>query len=176
MAANTNQVQRTPRVVEAQDSVTRPNDTTAYTKADAISDNATTATAAGAFTLNLLTQNGGSARITDVTLHKSVTNVTNATFWLLLFTSLPAVAGWEDNAASAITDAEMLECKGMIPFAAASWAEVGTGDVQTVTLNTPIGIVCNSDSSTIYGILIAGAAYTPAANEVFTVTVHAVQD
>ena len=176
MAANTNQVQRTPRVVEAQDSVTRPADTNAYTKADAISDHATTATTAGYFTLNLLTQNGGSARITDVTLHKSATNVTNATFWLLLFTTVPALAGITDNGACTITDAEMLECKGMVPFAAASWAECGTGDVQTVTLNSPIGIVCASGSSTIYGILIAGAAYTPASGEVFTVTVKAVQD
>ena len=176
MAANTNQVQRTPRVVEAQDSVTRPADTTQYTEGDAISDNATTATAAGAFTLDLLVQAGGSARITDITLHKSDHDVTTATFWLLLFTTLPAVAGWEDNAALAITDAEMLECKAVITFPAASFANVITGDVQTVTLNSPIGIVCASGSSTIYGILVAGAAYTPASGEVFTVTVKAVQD
>lgn len=176
MAAHTNAIARIPRIVEAQDSVTRPNDTTAYQAGDAISDNATTATTAGYFALDLKIQAGGSVRITDITMHKSDHDVTNATFWLLLFTTAPAVAGWEDNAALDITDAEMLECKAAIPFAAANWINVVNGDVMTYTPTQPIGIVCASGSSTIYGILVAGAAYTPAAQEVFTVTLHAIQE
>lgn len=174
MAANTTSSGPHPRVAEAQASVTRPSDTTQYAAGDAISDNATTATAAGAFTLDFKGGLGAGLTLTDFTLHKSDSDTTNATFTLLIFDALPAVAGWEDNAACAITDAEMLTCKGSVTFAAADWAPMGTGDIQTVSKT--IGIIPASTSSTIYGILIAGAGYTPASGEVFSLTAHALQD
>ncbi len=175
MAANTNAVVRaTPRAVMAQDSVTRPNDTTQYTEGDAISDNATTATAAGAFTLTFDTAVGRALRTVDFVLHKSDHDVTTATFWLLIFDTLPAVAGWEDNAASAITDAEMLTCQGTVVFPKASWINVATGDVMTVSAD--IALIPTSASATFYGILIAGEAYTPAAQEVFSLTVKAIAE
>ena len=174
MAANRNLVAGAPRIKEAQDSVTRPNNTTAYTAGDAMSDNATTATAAGAFTLDFEGLHQGGLTLLDFTMHKSDQDQANCDIFVLLFTTLPAVAGWEDNAASAITDAEMLECKGVVKFDADDWCNCGTGDVQTVP--KPIGIVCASGTTTIYGIMIAGAAYEPGASEVFTLTAHAIQD
>ncbi len=182
MAANTNTVSRPGRTIEVQDSVTRPNDSTQYAVGDAISDNATTATAAGAFTLDFGVEAGSGVAITDLTLHKSDTDLTAATFTLLLFDALPALAGWEDNGASAITDLEMQNCKAAFTFPAAAAASsggflaCGTGDIQTITPNTPVRVVLASGSRTLYGILLAGATYTPAANEVFTLTVHAVPD
>jgi hypothetical protein len=173
MAAITTTTPRVPRVVEAQDSVTRPADTTQYAAGDAISDNATTPTAAGYFAFDVLATQG-SVQITDITLHKSDHDVTTATFWLLLFTVAPAFAGWEDNAQLAITDAEMKDCKAVVTFTAAGWANVVTGDIQTYTPSTPIGIVTASGTSTIYGILVAGDTYTPASGEIFTATLHAV--
>ena len=174
MAANTNSISIHPRTFECQDSVTRPADTTQYAVGDAISDATTTATAAGAFTLDFQTQVGGSVVLTDFTLHKSDQDQTGAHIWLLLFTTLPALAGWDDNAAVAITDAEMKECKGVVKFDADDWCNAGTGDIQTV--QKTIGIVFNSDSSTVYGIMVAGGTYTPASGEVFTLTVHGIQD
>lgn len=174
MAENTNSAGPHPRVSEAQDSVTRPNNTTAYAAGDAISDNATTATAAGAFTLDFKGGLGAGLTLTDFTLHKSDSDTTLATIHLLIFDALPAVAGWEDNAACAITDAEMKTCKGVVTFAAADWASMGTGDVQTVSKT--IAVIPASDSSTLYGIMIAGAGYTPASGEIFTLTAHAIQD
>ena len=174
MAENTSTIGSTPRMIECQDSVTRPADTTQYAVGDAISDNATTATAAGAFTLNFQGRLGGAVTLTDFTLHKSDQDQTGADFFLLLFDALPAVAGWEDNAASAITDAEMKTCKGVVKFDADDWCNCGTGDIQTVSKT--IGIVCAADSTTTYGILIAGGTYTPASAEVLTLTVKALQD
>lgn len=175
MAANTNQAfSRFPHVIEVQDSVTRPADTTAYADGDAISDNATTPTAAGYFIFTFNHKAGGGLTFKDFTLHKSDHDTTNATFNLLLFTTLPALAGFEDNAAIAITDAEMLECKGVVNFPAASWVNVGTGDVMTVP--SEICVVPASTGSTVYGILQAGAGYTPASGEIFTVTAHAMLD
>ena len=86
MAANTNSISIHPRTFECQDSVTRPADTTQYAVGDAISDATTTATAAGAFTLDFQTQVGGSVLLTDFTLHKSDQDQTGADIWLLLFT------------------------------------------------------------------------------------------
>lgn len=174
MAENTNAVGVTPRTVEAQDSVTRPSDTTAYAAGDAISDNATTATAAGYFALDFKGRPGGGLMLTDFTLHKSDQDQTNADIWVHLFTTAPAFAGFEDNATLAITDAEWKEHKGSVKFDADDWANVGNGDTQTVSKT--IGIVPASDSSTIYGIMSAGAAYTPGSGEIFTLTAKGVQD
>ncbi len=176
MAANVTKVIRFPRTYEVQDTVTRPANADIYTAGDAISDNATTPTAAGYFALDFKTQaqGFGSVMLTDFTLHKSDHDVTAATIWLLLFTTAPAFAGWEDNAALAITDAEMLDCKGTVIFPAASWINVITGDIQTV--NSTIGIVFPTASSILYGIMVAGDAYTPSSGEIFALTVHGIQD
>lgn len=174
MTANASYNRDTPRIVEVQGSITRPADTTAYAAGDAISDNATTPTSGGYFSFTLSGINGGAFTLIDFTLHKSAQGSTNATFDLLLFTTLPDLAGFEDNAALGITDAEMKECKGVVRFAAADWANVGTGDIQTVT--KCIGVVAGSSTMTIYGILTAQAAYTPGSAEVLTLTAHAIQD
>jgi len=174
MAANSNTINTFPRVWEAQDSVTRPANATQYAAGDAVSDNATTATSAGYFALDFKTKFGAGITLTDFTLHKSDHDVTSAAFALLLFTEAPAFAGWEDNAPLAITDAEMQECKGVVPFSADDWTNVVTGDVQTVSRT--IGVVLDSADTKVYGILVAADTYTPASGEVFTVTAHALQD
>ncbi len=162
-------------IYEVQDSVTRPaGNTTQYTAGDAISDNATTPTAAGAFTFAFGTGNGRGVEFTDFTMHKSDADATTADFTLLIFDALPAFAGWEDNVASAITDAEMLNCKLTVNFVAAGWKSVITGDVQTIY--TRGCVVMAPTSSTLYGILIASAGYTPADAEVYTVTIHGVHE
>lgn len=177
MAANTVKGGRFPRTYEVQDSVTRPaGNTTQYAAGDAISDNATTATAAGYFALDFKTKGEGygGLMLTDFTLHKSDQDQTAAAFALLLFTTAPAFAGFEDNVALGITDAEMEECKGVVRFAAAGWANVALGDIQTVSQD--IGIVMGANSTIIYGILVAQDTYTPGDAEKFTLTVHAKQD
>lgn len=177
MAGNASLVGPLPRTYEVQDTVTRPSgNTTQYTDGDAISDNATTPTAAGYFALDFKTLSGGygSVLLTDFTLHKSDHDDTLAAIDVLLFTTAPAFAGWEDNAALAITDAEMQECKGVVRFTAADWTNVVTGDVQTVSKT--IGIVFPANSTTLYGIMVAQDGYTPGDGEVFCLTAHAIQD
>jgi hypothetical protein len=174
VAQNTNEVGLTPRIVEAQDSVTRPNDTTQYADGDAISDATTTATSAGAFTFNFASRDGGGVTLTDFTLFKSDHDETSADFDLLLFDALPVGTGWDDNAQLAITDAEMLTCKGVVRFTSSDWTNAVLGDIQTV--QKTIGSIPTSSSKTIYGILIAAGTYTPASSEVITITAHAIQD
>ncbi len=180
MAGNETTINRLPKIFEVQDTVTRPANTTAYTVGDAISDNATTATAAGYFALDLKTsaQGYGSVLFTDFTMHRSSNTVANAAIDVMLFTTAPAFAGFEDNAAIAITDAEMLECKGVVQFAAgtstdgsAGWTNMITGCVQTTSKN--IGVVLAENSSIVYGIAVASGGFTPASGEIFGLTAHA---
>ena len=103
MTGHVSEVIRQPRTYEVQDSVTRVADTNIYTIGDTISDVVTTATAAGVFTLDFKTQaqGYGSVMFTDFTMHKSDLDVVAASFALLLFTTLPALAGLGDNEAVA---------------------------------------------------------------------------
>lgn len=171
MAANTTTVVGTPQLIELQGTITRPNDATQYTAGDAISDNATTPTAAGYFSWNFASRMGGSVFITDALFHKSDTDLTTCSIGMMLFTTLPALAGFEDNGAIAITDAEMKECKGIIKWPDADWDTVITGDVCHVKPN--IGLVLPAATTTVFGILFAIDAYTPSAQEILTVTLHA---
>lgn len=174
MAVRRNETVGTPKIEMAQASVTRPNDTTAYAAGDGIADATTTATSAGYFSLDFGHRQGGGLTLLDFTLHKSTHNVTLATFWLLLFDTVPALTGFDDNAQLAITDAEMLTCQGAIIFPAASWVNVVLGDIQTVSQS--VAFVPTSSAKIVYGILVAGDGYTPTAQEVFSVTAHAIID
>lgn len=160
----------------AQDSVVRPDNTTAYAAGDAISDNATTPTSAGAFALECARRPGGSGVISEVILLKDDDDVTNADFDLLLFHTLPAFAGWEDNAPLAITAEEMKDLVAAYTFAAASWVDVNTANVQVATLDHERPFVCAPSDTNLYGILVAGGAYTPAAEEEFTITIGGLRD
>ena len=176
MAANATRVPGTPRTYEAQDSITRPADTNQYAAGDVISDHTTTPTAGGYFTLSFpgYAAGYGSVMLTDFPLHKSDHDVTNASFAVLLFTTLPTLLNLDDNGQCAITDAEMLECKGAVSFGASGWINAALGDVQTVSQN--MGVVMGEDSTVIYGVLLAADTYTPANAEKFTLTVHGIQD
>jgi len=176
MAANTTIVTRFPRSYEVQDSITRLANATQYADGDILSDHATVPTAGAYFTLDFKTTNqgNGSVRLTDFTLHKSDLDETAAAFDVLLFTTLPTLANLDDNAQCAITDAEMLNCKGVIRFLAAGWTNVVLGNIQTISKE--IGIVMDSDSSIVYGVVVVQDTYTPGSGEIFTLTAHAIME
>ena len=170
MAGNVSTVVGQPRTYEAQDSITRLANTTQYADGDILSDHATVPTAGAYFTLDFKTQaqGYGSVRLTDFTLHKSDLDETAADFDVLLFTTLPTLANLDDNAACAITDAEMKECKGVVRFVNGSWSNIAIGNVQTVSQE--MGIVMGDSSSIVYGVVVVQGTYTPASGEIFTLT------
>ena len=163
-----------PRLVMAQDSITRPANTTQYGDGDALSDNATTPTTAGYFTLPLAAKKGGGILIQSATLHKTDVDETAADFDILLFDTAPAVAGFKDNAQIAITDAEFLTCQGVIRFVNGSWTNGVTGNIQTQD-NLNLGFVPVSTGVSVIGIVALAGTYTPASAEVFTLTMTALQ-
>jgi hypothetical protein len=148
---------------------TRLADTTQYTAGDAVSDNATTATAA-TFTLTAMAAQGGlGGVIKSVTLHKSDQDQTGADFDIYFFDTQPVGTGYEDNVAIAITDAEWAKCVGFVALTATSDARsVGNGDLYNKTnLDLPYECVASS----LYFVIVARGTYTPADSEVFTLRV-----
>lgn len=154
---------------------TRPANTTAYTLGDAVSDDATTPTATTFLLSGLSTKVDTGGIIKSATLYKSDSDLTNASFQINFFDTQPAAAGWDDNAAVAITDDEWKRCYGFAQLVTGTDSSaVQTGDVYCKTnLDLPYAYV--TGSSPIYVVITALAAYTPASAEVFTLVVGGVQ-
>ena len=155
---------------------TRPSNTTQYTAGDAVSDDATTPTAATfALATDLSVVGSAGGKIRAVTLHKSDQDLTAASFRILFFDTQPAAAGWEDNAAIAITDAEFKRCIGFVDLTTGTdGVSVVTGDLFCKS-NLDLSYRYVTGTSPIYVVIVATDTYTPASAEVFTLTVHGEQ-
>lgn len=154
---------------------TRPADTTQYTVGDAVSDDATTPTAATFLVSGLSTTMGSGGLIKAVSLYKSDSDLTGASFQINFFDTQPAAAGWEDNAAVAITDAEWKRCIGFVQLVTGTDSSaVQTGDVFCKSnLDLPYEYI--TGTSPIYVVITALGTYTPANAEAITLTVSGVQ-
>lgn len=154
---------------------TRPADTTQYTAGDAVSDNATTPTAATFMLTGLSTQTDSGGVIRAVTLHKSDQDLTGASFRLYFFDTQPAAAGYEDNAAIAITDAEFKRCIGFVDLVTSTdIISCVTGDIGCKS-NLSLSYQYAAGNSPLYVVIVATGTYTPASEEVITLTVHGEQ-
>jgi hypothetical protein len=156
------------RVVSAE--FTRPNDTTAYTAGDAVSTLAGAAmTFSGASSLA-----GTRGFIKLIKLIKSGSVTTSASFRLSLFTADPVATA--DNSPLANAWSQRTSFIGSFTLSTMT-AEGGVATVSTWQQQTiPIPFDLAAGSKTLYGLLIAGAAYVPAANEEFRVELYIDQD
>jgi hypothetical protein len=147
-------------------SFTRPADTTAYASGDQVA-NSTTAGSVVPMTFSPCTKGAGrSAQIRRVRISKTGTSVTNTAVRLHLFNVLPTVSAG-DNAA--------------ITIATGAAGYIGQVDVtigQTFTDGAAGQATCevNVNSLTLYGLLEARGAWTPASAEVITVTLESCED
>lgn len=145
--------------------ITRPADTTAYASGDLVA-NSTTAGSVTPFSIpNVTTARGLPAVIKRVRLRKSGATVTNANIRVHLFTVSPTV-GAGDNAA--------------ISIATGSAGYIGSVDVASMQAMTDggAGFVAADiavRSQTLYALLEARAAYTPANAETFTLSLEVAQ-
>lgn len=174
MATNTAATLYRPAVVMAQDTITRLANTTAYAAADAISDDETTPTVAGYFTLPLAGRPGGGGTIIGAALTKDDTDLVNANFDVLLFDTALAATSYDDNNPFSPTAAELLLYQGTLEFTTSELKPVANGDVGSISVNVPF--VCTAAEINLYGFLVARGAYTPASGEVFSLSVFALQD
>lgn len=150
---------------------TRPADTTQYSVGDAVSDNATTPTAATFVLTGLSIAPNAGGMIDSVTLYKSDSDLTGASFQVNFFDTQPAAAGYEDNAAIAITDAEWKRCIGFVQLTTGTDSSaVQTGDAFCKSnLNLPYEYV--TGTSPLYVVITALGTYTPASGEAITLVV-----
>lgn len=148
-------------------SFTRPADTTAYASGDLVA-NSVTVGSVSALTFSPCTKGAGrSGQIRRVGITKTGTSVTNTTVRVHLFNVLPTLATNGDN--------------GAITIATGAAGYLGQVDVvinQAFTdgaagwLTTEI----NYNALTLYGLLEARGAWTPASAEVITVILDACED
>lgn len=158
-----------PYVTSVSYSFTRPSDTTAYADEDLVA-NSTTAGSVVPMSFPIGVANGRGVKIVGLTILKSDgTDVANATFSVRLYGSSPTVANGDNGAISTDVAGYIGEISPAIMLAY-------TDDAKTQIYAGAVSGGFNPlyhylrSSSTIYGLLKAEAAYTPASAETFTVT------
>ena len=155
---------------------TRPNNTTAYASGNLVANSTTAGSVMPlSWTLgySIIT---APVRCKRSRMQKSGTTVTNAAFRLHVYGASPTVANGDGGAWSTDTSANYLGYMDMtqqgstlLAFTdgAAGWGAFAAGG----ELNLKLGA-----GKTIYGLLEARAAYVPAANETFSVTLELIED
>jgi hypothetical protein len=149
-------------------SFARPNDTTAYASGDLVA-NSTTAGSVAPMSFPLGGNSmPGMTRIARVRLAKSGTTATNASFRVHLYAASPTVANgaWStDQAANYLGPVDVTSMKAFTD----GCSDVGAAAAGAEMLaRLPAG-------ATIFALLEARAAYAPAANEVFTLTIESLE-
>lgn len=148
---------------------TRPADTTAYASGDLIA-NSTTAASVSPLTWTIRGYNGGTLGIRRVRVAKSGVGITNCTIRVHLYTTNPCTTAPAngDNGAWSTKIAGYL---GYCDVVVGTVFSDGAFGVIAPAAGAEIGIPAFLDLP-IYGLLEARGAYTPASEEVFTVTLE----
>jgi hypothetical protein len=150
-------------------SFTRPNDTTAYASGDLVA-NSVTAGAVVPLRIdlgNVAAVGHGMTRITRARLTKSGTSPTNANFRIHLYEAAPTPANGDNGAWSTDKAANWLGNIDVTSMLAFTDGCTGTG---SATAGSEMFLRLASGS--IFALLEAKAAYAPAANEAFTLTLE----
>lgn len=157
----------TINVSTASANFTRPADTTAYGSGDLVA-NSTTAGSVTPLSFTLNNNVGGPICIRRARITKSDTDVANATFRIHLFTASPTVSNGDNGALVPNQQAAYL---GYIELTTSQAFAAAAGGWATAAANAELfGNV--GASATLYGLLEARGAYTPATEEVFTVLIE----
>ncbi len=114
----------------------------------------------------------GATRITRVRLAKTGTSATNAAFRVHLYATSPTPANGDGGTWSTDSSASYL---GSIDVASMKAFTDGCCDVGAAAAGSEL-LLRLPAGKTIYSLLEARAAYTPAAGETFTLTLETVDD
>ena len=150
-------------------SFTRPNDTNAYSIGDLVA-NSVTAGSVAPMKIdcgNIVGVGHGNLRLTRGRLQKSGTSPTNANFRIHLYQASPTAANGDNGAWSTDNSANWLGNIDVTSMLAFTDGCMGTG-------SAPAGseIFARIINGSVFALLEAKAAYTPVANEVFTLTLE----
>lgn len=140
--------------------VTRPADTNAYVLGDVWSTSTSAPTVGGNVLTGMGRASGGSGIITDIVITNSQNAALQGELWIF-DTTVTAV---NDNAAFALSDADVLKLVGVVPFLTTIQPSNGAAWVPALGL----GYTCSGSANLIFLIKLT-AAYTPISAEVFQV-------
>lgn len=152
--------------------LTRPEDTNAYTSGDSVAN--ATSNASG-FEFTGLGRSGVlTGTLYSVEMDDQNNAATPGEFELWMFSSAPTIAN--DNAAAAISWAASASLVAVVPLYVSYLVNAGSGNagVRRYESAAPIGRLYTTDASgSLWGALVARSSYTPISAEVFRITVRA---
>lgn len=146
--------------------ITRPNDTTAYASGDLVA-NSTTAGSVTPFSWNVGIFRG--LKIWRVGISKSSASVTNASYRVHIYNNSPTVANGDNGALSSIRASYVGFVDVAAPATAFSDAYFANGIFTNNSLQAPLFTYVDLDGY-LYGLLEARGAYTPTAEETYAIT------
>lgn len=157
------------RIIAPTASFTRPADTTAYASGDLVA-NSTTAASVAALSWTLARGGEGSIDgfIRKLRAYSSDTDVTSASFRLHLYRANPvstAPTNGDNGAFAVVTTGISASYLGSIDFSLDRTVNGVAWGSGVPTVGSEINF---TDVATLYGLIEARAAYTPASAEVFT--------
>lgn len=162
--------------LKATATFTRPNDTTTYASGDLVANSTDAASVvAMSFVFDRYRLSKGSVAVRSAIIQRGdATDVANAQFRLHLFSATPTFGTNGDNdPISGNTTGASVWLGSIDVNTSIAFADDAVGD--GVPTNRPEIVVPfdmgRADTVTLFGILEARAAYSPAAQEVFTVIV-----
>lgn len=141
--------------------ITRPSDTTAYASGDLVANSTSNSSVAPISFASVVLAEGGCVRIERVRLFKSSTGTTNASFRLHLYSATPSTIANGDNGAYLTARANYVGALDVTIDRAFSDGAHGAGISLT---GSPMTLTIAS-GTTLYGLLEARGAYTPASAE-----------
>jgi hypothetical protein len=153
-------------------SFTRPADTNAYATGDLIA-NSTTAGSVVPMQLDCARQKGGTGQIVRTRLRKSGAGLTNASFRVHLYRTAPTPANGDNGAWLTTGALAYIGAFDITLDRAFSDGASGTG----IPLAGPVVVfAADAESTVLYALIEARAAYVPISGEIFTVVLETVRD
>jgi hypothetical protein len=147
-------------------SFTRPSDTTQYVTGDVVC-NSTSAPTVLTFS-GMANSNGLGGVIQSATLYLGSNPTTKPTWDLFLFDTAPTIDN--DNSPFTPTDAEILNCVGVITFGAPIIGDVsGTGTNMVYQSAPMLSYVCAAANTALYGVLVARNTITPTSADTYNI-------
>ena len=154
------------------DSFSRPANTTAYASGDLVTNDTTAGNVVPLEFPGVAARAGDAFSIDRVKIAKSGTTLTNASFRLHLFSASPTSSAG-DNAA--FNSSEVLAVSTVASYIGTFDVTIGKGGTAAAVgfgVPTTGDRIIESGTATVYGLIEARGAYTPASGETFTVTLQ----
>ena len=153
---------------------TRPADTAVYAIGDLVANSTTAASVVALSYATAARFSGGAAMIRRARLNKSGTGITSAIFRLHLYGSDPAASSGITNGDNGVWLTKVAGYLGHMDITVDKAFSDAAKAIGAPSIGAEITFIPSS-GSTIYGLVEARAAYTPANAEVFTVELEIYQ-